>query len=121
MFEVICTDCGQATTVPFKPTVGKLVYCRTCFSNTCLSDQKMRVRTPVLMRNRHGHDEETTGEEEKSKSPPTFSISPSIFARADDSEPQSDRSIYFLTFSGRLYVKGDDSSVKPLKVSVLYS
>lgn len=32
MFEVTCTDCGQATTVPFKPTAGKPVYCRTCFS-----------------------------------------------------------------------------------------
>ena len=32
IFEVKCTDCGNATTVPFKPTPGKPVYCRTCFS-----------------------------------------------------------------------------------------
>ena len=32
MFEVKCTDCGNAATVPFKPTPGKPVYCRTCFS-----------------------------------------------------------------------------------------
>jgi len=32
MFEVKCTSCGDATTVPFKPTPGKPVYCRTCFS-----------------------------------------------------------------------------------------
>jgi CxxC-x17-CxxC domain-containing protein len=32
MFEVTCTDCGQVATVPFKPTAGKPVYCRTCFS-----------------------------------------------------------------------------------------
>ena len=32
MFEVKCTVCGNATTVPFKPTPGKPVYCRTCFS-----------------------------------------------------------------------------------------
>ena len=36
MFEVTCTDCGNATTVPFKPTVGKPVYCRTCFSKHML-------------------------------------------------------------------------------------
>jgi CxxC-x17-CxxC domain-containing protein len=32
MFEVKCTDCGNAATVPFKPTPGKPVYCRACFS-----------------------------------------------------------------------------------------
>ncbi|UCD96893.1 MAG: hypothetical protein JSV35_02235 [Candidatus Bathyarchaeota archaeon] len=32
MFEIKCIDCGNAATVPFKPTVGKPVYCRTCFS-----------------------------------------------------------------------------------------
>ena len=36
IFEVKCTDCGQATTVPFKPTEGKPVYCRTCFSKHML-------------------------------------------------------------------------------------
>jgi len=32
MFEIKCTDCGQAAMVPFKPTAGKPAYCRTCFS-----------------------------------------------------------------------------------------
>ena len=32
MFEIKCTDCGNMTTVPFKPTSGKPVYCKTCFS-----------------------------------------------------------------------------------------
>jgi len=32
MFEATCTECGKATTVPFKPTAGKPVYCRACFS-----------------------------------------------------------------------------------------
>jgi len=31
-FEGKCTDCGNTTTLPFKPTPGKPVYCRTCFS-----------------------------------------------------------------------------------------
>ncbi len=32
MYEVKCTSCNQAATVPFKPTPGKPVYCKTCFS-----------------------------------------------------------------------------------------
>ncbi|MCJ7425282.1 hypothetical protein MUP01_13600 [Candidatus Bathyarchaeota archaeon] len=32
MFETKCTECGKTTTVPFKPTMGKPVYCKTCFS-----------------------------------------------------------------------------------------
>lgn len=31
MFEIKCSDCGKTATVPFKPTVGKPVYCGTCF------------------------------------------------------------------------------------------
>ena len=30
--QVICADCGTPTTVPFLPTSGKPVYCRSCFS-----------------------------------------------------------------------------------------
>jgi CxxC-x17-CxxC domain-containing protein len=32
MYEVKCTDCGKTATVPFEPTKGKPVYCKTCFS-----------------------------------------------------------------------------------------
>jgi len=32
MFEATCTSCGKTATVPFKPTAGKPVYCRECFS-----------------------------------------------------------------------------------------
>jgi CxxC-x17-CxxC domain-containing protein len=32
MFEAKCTECGNTATVPFKPTEGKPVYCKTCFS-----------------------------------------------------------------------------------------
>jgi CxxC-x17-CxxC domain-containing protein len=32
MFEIKCSDCGKAATVPFEPKAGKPVYCRTCFS-----------------------------------------------------------------------------------------
>jgi CxxC-x17-CxxC domain-containing protein len=31
MNEVVCSSCGQKTTVPFKPTLDRPVYCRTCF------------------------------------------------------------------------------------------
>ena len=30
-YEVTCSQCGQPTTVPFKPTLDRPVYCRTCF------------------------------------------------------------------------------------------
>ncbi len=29
--EATCAECGAATTVPFKPTQGRPVYCRDCF------------------------------------------------------------------------------------------
>lgn len=31
MFDAKCSDCGQDTQVPFKPTEGRPVYCRDCF------------------------------------------------------------------------------------------
>lgn len=34
-----CSECGTATTVPFKPTQGRPVLCRSCF-------QKQQVRPP---------------------------------------------------------------------------
>jgi CxxC-x17-CxxC domain-containing protein len=30
-FEAVCAECGATTTVPFKPTSGRPVYCRDCF------------------------------------------------------------------------------------------
>ena len=30
-YEATCAECGAATTVPFKPTQGRPVYCRDCF------------------------------------------------------------------------------------------
>lgn len=32
MHDATCADCGQACQVPFKPTEGRPVYCRNCFS-----------------------------------------------------------------------------------------
>ena len=29
--EATCADCGATTTVPFKPTQGRQVYCRDCY------------------------------------------------------------------------------------------
>ncbi len=31
MFQVTCSECGQQTEVPFKPTEGRPVYCRNCY------------------------------------------------------------------------------------------
>jgi CxxC-x17-CxxC domain-containing protein len=33
LHEVVCSSCGQKTTVPFKPTADRPVYCRTCFQS----------------------------------------------------------------------------------------
>lgn len=35
-----CSDCGTETTVPFKPTQGRPVLCRSCF-------QKQQGKAPV--------------------------------------------------------------------------
>ena len=29
--SAVCSQCGRETTVPFKPTQGRPVYCRECF------------------------------------------------------------------------------------------
>lgn len=29
--RTVCSQCGKETTVPFKPTQGRPVYCRECF------------------------------------------------------------------------------------------
>ncbi|MBI4712596.1 MAG: hypothetical protein HY762_04755 [Planctomycetes bacterium] len=31
-FEVTCAECGQKTTVPFKPVLDKPVYCNACYA-----------------------------------------------------------------------------------------
>ncbi|TLZ46441.1 MAG: hypothetical protein E6K19_00935 [Methanobacteriota archaeon] len=32
MYDAVCSDCGQATQVPFKPDPARPVYCRDCFA-----------------------------------------------------------------------------------------
>ncbi len=32
MHKAVCADCGQSCEVPFKPTEGRPVFCRDCFS-----------------------------------------------------------------------------------------
>lgn len=32
MHKATCSDCGQECEVPFKPTEGKPVYCKDCYS-----------------------------------------------------------------------------------------
>jgi CxxC-x17-CxxC domain-containing protein len=34
-----CSQCGKETTVPFKPTQGRPVYCRDCFQQRRSMDQ----------------------------------------------------------------------------------
>lgn len=32
MYTIKCSECGADAEVPFKPTDGRPVYCRNCFS-----------------------------------------------------------------------------------------
>ncbi len=32
MFPAVCAQCGKATTVPFRPSGGRPVYCSDCYS-----------------------------------------------------------------------------------------
>lgn len=32
MFDAVCAQCGESTTVPFRPSGDRPVYCRSCFS-----------------------------------------------------------------------------------------
>ncbi len=31
LFDATCSDCGQATKVPFEPKADRPVYCQNCF------------------------------------------------------------------------------------------
>ncbi len=44
MHKVTCADCGKECEVPFKPTEGRPVYCRDCFSKH--RDDNPRSRGP---------------------------------------------------------------------------
>ncbi len=32
MFDAVCAQCGEGTTVPFRPRGDRPVYCRTCYA-----------------------------------------------------------------------------------------
>jgi CxxC-x17-CxxC domain-containing protein len=32
-FEAQCSNCGRRTTVPFRPSTGRPVFCRSCFEH----------------------------------------------------------------------------------------
>jgi CxxC-x17-CxxC domain-containing protein len=52
MFNVKCTNCGKAATVPFEPTKGKPVYCQPCFRKQRRKQQeKPSVNTRFDMNN----------------------------------------------------------------------
>ena len=52
-YQTVCDDCNLSTTLPFKPTQGKPVYCRSCFRarrqgtpQTALADSNQTVQPP---------------------------------------------------------------------------
>ncbi len=44
MFEAVCSECGDACEVPFKPSSGKPVYCSECFGKADNSSNKSSER-----------------------------------------------------------------------------
>jgi len=32
-YDAVCAECGQETTVPFKPREDRPVYCRDCYTS----------------------------------------------------------------------------------------
>jgi CxxC-x17-CxxC domain-containing protein len=42
--RVTCAECGEETTVPFKPTQGKPVFCRVCFFKFRIAANKPEVQ-----------------------------------------------------------------------------
>lgn len=43
MHKVTCDSCGESCEVPFKPTVGKPVYCDACFKKNKSSGSENRA------------------------------------------------------------------------------
>jgi CxxC-x17-CxxC domain-containing protein len=43
-----CSQCGAATTVPFKPTQGRPVLCRSCYQQQRLQPEAAVIAAPVL-------------------------------------------------------------------------
>jgi CxxC-x17-CxxC domain-containing protein len=41
-----CSQCGEATTVPFKPTQGRPVLCRSCFKHQAAQQGSIPVPQP---------------------------------------------------------------------------
>lgn len=58
MHEVVCDKCGKETTVPFKPTGSKPVYCRDCFGQKDSSFSKPRAES----RDREDSPDNSSGE-----------------------------------------------------------
>ena len=42
MHDAVCSKCKQACQVPFKPTEGKEVFCRDCFSKMPKKESRFR-------------------------------------------------------------------------------
>jgi CxxC-x17-CxxC domain-containing protein len=54
MFDAKCTSCGKECSVPFKPTAGKPVYCRECFSKHKDNAQDTPRKSPSVLVGKEG-------------------------------------------------------------------
>jgi len=48
--QVMCASCGKDTTVPFRPTGAKPVYCRECFESKKLQDDNRQTSIKKIFR-----------------------------------------------------------------------
>lgn len=46
MFDAVCDNCGKNCQVPFKPTMGKPIYCSDCFEKVGGRDDRGRSQEP---------------------------------------------------------------------------
>jgi CxxC-x17-CxxC domain-containing protein len=51
LFTAICDKCGKECDLPFKPTGGKPVYCRSCFrdGDDSRPSDKIKINTPYTV------------------------------------------------------------------------
>ena len=84
--EVVCADCKKSTTVPFRPSLDRPVYCRPCFINRRddhpVSDRDLSPATT-------GHAERAAANSHVFPGIPLKDATRAAIARMDISEPTS--------------------------------
>jgi CxxC-x17-CxxC domain-containing protein len=90
-YPAVCSNCGKQTSVPFKPTPGKPVYCSDCFAKIKAGEAVPAAPpTPAPLRDDH-REEDRTRREDRSQLAGMgieFDAPSSPPPRAERTEPQ---------------------------------